>query len=66
MALPGLAPPKPIPLKDRSSILFVGRGQIDVLDGGFVVIDAEGVRTREGLEPWVRRGVAYARSLPSK
>ena len=45
MALPGLAPPKPIPLKDRSSILFVEKGQIDVLDGAFVVVDATGVRT---------------------
>jgi len=44
-ALPGLAPPKPIPLKDRSSIIFVQKGQIDVQDGAFVVIDSEGVRT---------------------
>jgi len=43
--LPGLAPPKPIPIKDRSSIVFVEKGQIDVLDGAFVVIDATGVRT---------------------
>jgi TfoX/Sxy family transcriptional regulator of competence genes len=33
---------------------------------GRVRIDAEGVRTKRQLEPWVRRGVAYARSLPSK
>jgi TfoX/Sxy family transcriptional regulator of competence genes len=33
---------------------------------GWLRIDAEGVRTRRQLEPWVRRGVAYARSLPSK
>ena len=43
-ALPGLAPPKPIPIRDRSSIMFVARGQIDVQDGAFVLIDAEGVR----------------------
>jgi hypothetical protein len=24
------------------------------------------VRTKRQLEPWVRRGVAYARSLPPK
>ena len=42
--LPGLAPPKPIPIKDRSSIIFVWKGQIDVLDGAFVVIDSSGVR----------------------
>jgi CRISPR-associated protein Cas1 len=44
-ALPGLAPPRPIPLKERSSILFVEKGQIDVLDGAFVVVDATGIRT---------------------
>jgi len=30
---------------------------------GWVRVDAEGVRTKRQLEPWVRRGVAYARSL---
>ena len=29
-------------------------------------VDADGVRTKRQLEPWVRRGVAYARSLPPK
>ncbi len=33
---------------------------------GWLRVDAEGVRTRRQLEPWVRRGVAYARSLPPK
>jgi len=33
---------------------------------GWLRIDDDGVRTRRGLEPWVRRGVAYARSLPPK
>jgi TfoX/Sxy family transcriptional regulator of competence genes len=33
---------------------------------GRLRIDAEGVRTKRQLEPWVRRGVAYARSLPSE
>lgn len=32
-------PLKPIPIKDRVSMIFVGRGQIDVKDGAFVVID---------------------------
>jgi CRISPR-associated protein Cas1 len=44
-ALPGFVPPKPIPLKERSSIIFIERAQIDVLDGAFVAIDAGGVRT---------------------
>jgi CRISPR-associated protein Cas1 len=40
-----LPPLKPIPIKDRLSILFVEKGQIDVLDGAFVVVDVNGVRT---------------------
>ncbi len=35
---------KPIPLKNRNSMIFVGMGQIDVKDGAFVVIDKNGVR----------------------
>jgi CRISP-associated protein Cas1 len=35
----------PLPMKDRVSMLFVQYGQIDVLDGAFVVIDQTGVRT---------------------
>lgn len=37
-------PLKPIPIKDRSSMIFVGMGQIDVKDGAFVVIDKNGER----------------------
>ena len=33
---------------------------------GWVRIDAQGVQTNRQLAPWVRRGVAYARSLPPK
>jgi TfoX/Sxy family transcriptional regulator of competence genes len=33
---------------------------------GWMRVDAEGVRSREQLEAWVKRGVAYARSLPPK
>jgi hypothetical protein len=33
---------------------------------GWLRVDAEGVRTKRQLEPWVRLGVAYARSLPPK
>lgn len=42
----GLLPPlKPIPIKERMSVLFVERGEIDVLDGAFVVVDVTGIRT---------------------
>ncbi|WP_457647254.1 type I-E CRISPR-associated endonuclease Cas1e [Profundibacter sp.] len=43
--MPGLPPPKPIPLKERAAMVFVERAQIDVKDGAFVAIDAEGTRT---------------------
>ena len=33
---------------------------------GWLRVDAEGVRTKRQLEPWVKRGVGYARSLPPK
>jgi len=33
---------------------------------GWLRVDAEGVRTKRQLEPWVKRGVAHARSLPPK
>jgi TfoX/Sxy family transcriptional regulator of competence genes len=33
---------------------------------GWLRVEADGVRTKRELERWVRRGVAYARSLPSK
>ena len=45
MAMPGLPPPKPIPLKDRSTLVFVERAQLDVLDGAFVAVNADGTRT---------------------
>jgi CRISP-associated protein Cas1 len=40
-----LPPLKPIPMKDRLSILFIDKGSLDVLDGAFVVVDKNGVRT---------------------
>ncbi len=33
---------------------------------GWLRVEAEGLRTKDQLEPWVRRGVAYARSLSRK
>ena len=33
---------------------------------GWLRVGAEGVRTKRELRAWVARGVAYARSLPSK
>jgi len=41
----GLPPPKPIMLKERSSMLFLQYGELDVIDGAFVLVDKTGVRT---------------------
>lgn len=44
--MPAPTPPlKPLPMKDRISMIFIQYGQIDVIDGAFVVIDKTGVRT---------------------
>ncbi len=40
-----IEPPRPIPMKERISLLFLERGQLDVLDGAFVLVDKTGVRT---------------------
>jgi TfoX/Sxy family transcriptional regulator of competence genes len=33
---------------------------------GWLRVDPEGLKTKRQLEPWVKRGVASARSLPPK
>ena len=38
-------PLNPIPLKDRTSMIFLQYGHLDVLDGAFVLVDKTGVRT---------------------
>lgn len=40
-----LPPLRPIPMKDRVSVIFLEKGNLDVLDGAFVVVDKNGVRT---------------------
>jgi len=42
---PILPPLKPILIKDRISVVFVQKGNLDVLDGAFVIVDKTGVRT---------------------
>lgn len=42
---PILPPLKPIPIKDRISIAYIEMGNVDVLDGAFVVVDKNGIRT---------------------
>lgn len=42
-----LPTPKPLMIKDRVAFYFIGKGQIDVIDGAFVVVDdVNGIRTQ--------------------
>lgn len=41
-----LPPLKPIAIKERLSIIFIEKGEIDVVDGAFVVVDGGGFRVR--------------------
>ncbi|WP_323034451.1 type I-E CRISPR-associated endonuclease Cas1e [Pararhodobacter sp.] len=45
MTMPGLPPPRPIPMHDRAQLVFVERAQLDVQDGAFVAVNADGTRT---------------------
>ena len=40
-----LPPLRPLPLKNRLAYVFLERGQLDVRDGAFVMVDKNGVRT---------------------
>jgi hypothetical protein len=54
------------------TVALAGRAhaQIAVMRGrampGWLLVDADGLRTRPQLQRWVEEGVAYARSLPEK
>jgi len=37
---------KPIPIKDRVSMIFIEKCHLDVVDGAFVMIDKSGVHTQ--------------------
>lgn len=39
-------PLRPIPIKDRSAIVFLEYGQVDVIDSAFVLVDDTGVRVQ--------------------
>jgi CRISPR-associated protein Cas1 len=53
-----LPPLKPIPIKERLSVVFVERGEIDVVDGAFVRVDQQGLRVRPVLTHIPLGGVA--------
>jgi CRISP-associated protein Cas1 len=44
--IPGLPPARPIPLKERAAMVFVERARLDVEDGAFVAVNADGTRTQ--------------------
>lgn len=46
MSRPPYVPLRPIPIKDRSAIVFLQYGQIDVIDGAFVLVDRNGARVQ--------------------
>ncbi len=39
-------PLRPIAIKDRSAVVFLEYGQVDVIDGAFVLVDDKGVRVQ--------------------
>ncbi|MDD2271962.1 MAG: type I-E CRISPR-associated endonuclease Cas1e [Desulfuromonadaceae bacterium] len=45
MTTPMLPPLKALPIKDRISVIYIEKGNLDVIDGAFVVVDKTGVRT---------------------
>lgn len=53
-----LPPLKPIPIKERLTIVFVEKGEIDVVDGAFVRVDQQGNRQRPVLTHIPVGGVA--------
>ena len=53
-----LPPLKPIAIKERISVIFIEKGEIDVVDGAFVVVDAQGFRVRPVLTHIPVGGVA--------
>jgi CRISPR-associated protein Cas1 len=46
MSDPPYVPLRPIPIKERSSIVFLQYGELDVIDTAFVLLDANGIRTQ--------------------
>lgn len=45
MNMPGSPPARPIMIKERQSMVFLRYGELDVIDGAFVLVDSKGVRT---------------------
>jgi hypothetical protein len=52
IAIPGLPPPRPSPIKDPSSILFLEKGRLDVLDGASCEWTKPACARTSRLEVW--------------
>lgn len=46
MSDPPFVPLRPIAIKERSSIVFLQYGELDVIDSAFVLVDSNGIRTQ--------------------
>lgn len=46
MADPAFVPLRPIPIKERSSIVFLQYGELDVVDTAFALVDSNAIRTQ--------------------
>jgi TfoX/Sxy family transcriptional regulator of competence genes len=59
-----------VPKQDTAALLAKAHAEPFEMRGrpmeGWLRVAADGVRTKRQLEPWVRRGVSYAGSLPPK
>ncbi|RZB36819.1 MAG: hypothetical protein SRB2_01898 [Desulfobacteraceae bacterium Eth-SRB2] len=57
MSQPPIIPLKPIPMKDRISMIFVYYGRIDVKDGAFVAINEVDKREDRGRRKHIPVGI---------
>ncbi|VEG55376.1 TfoX N-terminal domain-containing protein [Mycolicibacterium aurum] len=59
-----------VPPEDTARLLDRDHVEPMIMSGretrGWLRVQAEGLRTRRQLSPWVTRGVEYAKSLPAK
>ncbi len=67
-----LPPLKPLPMKERVSLVFLRYGELDVIDGAFVLVDGNGVRKQMTdiqqkhphlLAEFIARARAYGQQL---
>ncbi len=59
-------PLKPIPIEERVSVICIERGEIDLIDGAFVVVNVKGIRSQipVGGVAFIWAGEAGADGVP--